>query len=348
MTMSASRKPISSALLPDEDPEKVAAEWVLRHDTGLDEAARREFETWRAADPRHEEAFARLSGLWTDFERGGENSAAQAILERVELRARKRRRRRAALSAVALLALLATAVPGLMRRDEPVERTASAALPFEPVRKLPDGSIVELNTGAEIAVRFEESTRRVVLVRGEAHFRVEKDARRPFVVEANGVAVRAVGTAFTVQLERDEVEVVVTDGRIAIDRTAPTAPPGPTAAEPAPLATVAAGNRVLVATAASPTSPPRIEAMSDAQIERRLAWRIPRLEFDGMELAQAVKLMNRENRLQIVLGEEAIGRLRISGLFRTDSPAAFVTIVTRSFGLSATQRNEFEIVLTTP
>jgi transmembrane sensor len=118
--------------------------------------------------------------------------------------------------------------------------------------------------------------------------------------------------------------------------------------EKAPLATVAAGNRVFVATASPLPSPPRIEPMTDAQIENRLAWRIPRLDFDGMELAQAVKLMNRENRLQIVLGDEAIGRLRISGVFRTDSPAAFVTIVTRSFGLSATQRSEFEIVLNSP
>jgi transmembrane sensor len=224
----------------------------------------------------------------------------------------------------------------------------SAAVSFEPVRKLPDGSIVELNTGAEIAVRFEDSTRRVVLLRGEAYFRVEKNARRPFVVEAKGVAVRAVGTAFTVQLQRDEVEVVVTDGRIAINRTTAVALPSPAPVEEAPLATVDAGNRVLVATASTLPPPPRIESMTDAQIEKRMAWRIPRLEFDGMELAQALKLMNRENRLQIVVGDEAIGRLRVSGLFRTDSPEAFVTIVTRSFGLSATKKSEFEIVLTAP
>jgi transmembrane sensor len=251
-------------------------------------------------------------------------------------------------AAASVLVLLAVAVPRFLPHHPRSESPASVAASFEPVRKLPDGSIVELNTGAEIAVRFEDSTRRVVLLRGEAHFRVEKDASRPFVVEANGVAVRAVGTAFTVQLERDALEVVVTDGRIAIDRPAAAAPAGPAAAAPAPLATVAAGNRVFVATTSQLPSSPRIEPMTDAQIEKRLAWRIPRLDFDGMELAEAVKCMNRENRLQIVLGDEAIGRLRISGVFRTDSPAAFVTIVTRSFGLSATQRNESEIILNAP
>ena len=70
----------------------------------------------------------------------------------------------------------------------------AAAVGYES-RALDDGTVVELNGGAEIEVQFTAAERRLRLVRGEAHFQVAKNPLRPFVVEAGGVAVRAVGTA---------------------------------------------------------------------------------------------------------------------------------------------------------
>ena len=61
---------------------------------------------------------------------------------------------------------------------------------------LADGSVLELNGDTEAEVRFTAAERRVRLARGEAHFTVAKNSARPFWVEANDVAVRAVGTAF--------------------------------------------------------------------------------------------------------------------------------------------------------
>jgi transmembrane sensor len=57
----------------------------------------------------------------------------------------------------------------------------------------------------------------VVLERGEAHFQVAKNPARPFVVVARGVEIRAVGTAFSVGLESTRVEVLVTEGQVAVE-----------------------------------------------------------------------------------------------------------------------------------
>ena len=54
------------------------------------------------------------------------------------------------------------------------------------VRTLADGSVVELNKGAEIAVDFSGAERHIRLLRGEAHFTVEPDPSRPFVVSVAG------------------------------------------------------------------------------------------------------------------------------------------------------------------
>jgi transmembrane sensor len=80
---------------------------------------------------------------------------------------------------------------------------------------LPDGSLVELKEGSRIAVDFSAEQRQVRLV-GEAHFQVARDAARPFVVNAQGVMVRAVGTAFSVRVDSDEVQVLVTHGSVHV------------------------------------------------------------------------------------------------------------------------------------
>jgi len=336
--------------------ETMASDWVLRREAGMNAAEERELAAWRASDPRHDEAFRLLEQTSAVFHRAHRTGAATAIITKLEMRARQRRNRRrqtvVALGAVAVLALSV-----IFWRQRPFEampaRSGHAEIASDLVRKLPDGSIVELNAGAEISVQYEPKVRRVRLVHGEAHFRVEKDASRPFLVQAGGVEVRAVGTAFTVQLQTQAVEVVVTEGRVAVEKTPDpvalatdsSAAAVPAPAVPPPLAFVEAGNRIVVDLAPKLDVAPEIKPMTAVQIDERLAWRLPRLEFGGMELAQAVALMNRYNRLQISLEEASIKNLRVSGVFRADNPEGFVRIVEGTFGLVAERRSESEIIL---
>ena len=334
--------------------EATASDWVLRGEAGLSAAEEGELAVWRAADPRHDEALLLLEQTSAVFQRAQRKGAATAVITKLQVRARQRRsRRRQTAMAVGCVAVLALSVLFWTRRGfEPVPAVPVAAA-SDLVRKLPDGSIVELNTGADISVQYEATVRRVRLLHGEAHFRVEKDAARPFLVQAGGVEVRAVGTAFTVQLQAQAVEVVVTEGRVAVEKTPEPAGPAPGStsadapalAEP-PLPTfVDAGNRVLVDLAPKLDVVPEVTPMTAVQLDERLAWRLPRLEFGGMELAEAVALMNRYNRLQIALDDPAIKALRVSGVFRADNPEGFVRIVEGSFGLTAEHRSENEIIL---
>jgi transmembrane sensor len=223
-------------------------------------------------------------------------------------------------------------------------------VPAEPLRRLPDGSIVELNTGAEIIVRFEAAVRRVDLVRGEALFRVEKDAARPFVVGAGGIDVRAIGTAFSVRLDGAAVEVLVTEGRVGVNDAADGGsllPAGPAEAVPV----LVAGQSVKVATpvpAAGAVRQVEVTQISPSAQKAWLAWRIPRLEFDGVELASAVTQLNRSNRLQISLERAALGRLRLSGSFSPDDPRTFARLVAGSLGLEIEERADGSLLLRQP
>lgn len=65
--------------------------------------------------------------------------------------------------------------------------------------ELPDGSVVWVNskTTFKYPKSFDGPERRVIL-EGEAHFQVKKDASKPFIVETPGGEVRVLGTAFNV------------------------------------------------------------------------------------------------------------------------------------------------------
>lgn len=227
-------------------------------------------------------------------------------------------------------------------RPEPSRVAQSAAA----IRRLPDGSILELNGGARIAVKFEPARRLVELEAGEALFHVEKDSARPFVVRVAGVDVRAVGTAFSVKLEGAAVEVLVTEGRVGVEEETGGPSLLPVASADA-AAVLVAGQRLRVEPPPVSGAPRQVlvTAVGAAEMKERLAWRIPRFEFEGIELADAAARLNQLNRRQITLEGAGVGHLRISGTFYPDDPNTFARLTAASLGLLVEERNEHEIVL---
>lgn len=65
---------------------------------------------------------------------------------------------------------------------------------------LPDGSTVWLNAGSRLIYNknFDAAIREVELI-GEAYFDVKKDAGRPFIIHAQKMNIRVLGTAFNVK-----------------------------------------------------------------------------------------------------------------------------------------------------
>jgi transmembrane sensor len=251
---------------------------------------------------------------------------------------RRRRRGLAAAACVAAVVLLAALLPILPPAAAPAAAAAAPTAVKRPDRRvLPDGSAVELAAGAEYRLEFTATRRAVELLRGEALFTVRSDPDRPFIVAAGGVAVRAVGTEFAVRLGPEHVGVLVTEGRVAVDRPEAAAVP-PTL--------VSAGNRLaLASTAAADEPPPVPEPVAPAALATALAWRFQRVEFTATPLAEAVALMNAENVRQLALADAATGELRITGVFWTNDPAGFARLLESSLGLRTARRADGTLVL---
>jgi transmembrane sensor len=226
--------------------------------------------------------------------------------------------------------------------------TAGSAVIVPEQRILPDGSKIDLKPGAVVRVNFSEGARQVALLQGEAHFLVMKDAQRPFVVSAGGVEVRAVGTAFSVQLENRQVDVLVTEGRVAVER-APATTENPSGAVPVPppaLAMLDAGRRVVIERYAPTTVPaPVINQLTAAEIDARLAWRAPRLDFTRTPLAEALPLIIRHSQVQVLLADPSIGQVRLSGILRADNVETLLRLLEAEHGLRAEWRGPAEVIL---
>jgi transmembrane sensor len=329
--------------------DAAAARWVARRDAGLSEAEQGQFAQWCAESPLHAEAIARFEGLWSSLGRPRRTGVAPVLQSEMDQLRRQQRRRRtrlgaaAAAGAVLLMAgswlAVRSTLPG---RVTPVAAVAHTTLLAPERRELPDGSQVDLRSGSEIELDFTTARRRILLRRGEAHFVVAKNPDRPFIVSAGGIEVRAVGTVFSVQLGVSQVEVLVTEGRVAVEKPAagaprteadPTTPTLPVDREP--LAFVDAGNRLEVEVALQPVAPPEVQPVAQAEMSKRLAWRTPQVEFSGAPLSEVILVLNRYQQTPFVLGDAGLAGVSVSGLFRADDTEVFIGLLRAGFGIAA-------------
>ena len=339
--------------------EATASAWLARRDRGLTAAEQDGYFEWLRADPRHGAMIAHLEKTWGALDALAEWRPTHSTRPNPDLLATPTPFRKSGwarrikcpltIRTLAAAAAAAVVVAGVfvfqsVSPESPASSGTVRVIPSPERLTLEDGSVVELNHGGKLEIDFSSETRRVRLVRGEAHFTVTKNPARPFIVEANGVAVRAVGTAFNVRHSAVAVEGLVTEGQVQVERSiAVVAASAPTPLAPAPTALVA-GERAIVDTTA-PTAQLVVATVGPTEIAHALSWQGVRLEFAELPLAEVVTEFNLRNRQQLFVGDAATGRLRVGGSFRADNVDGFVRLLEASFGVSAQRRADGALVL---
>lgn len=323
-----------------EPVEQAAADWVLRHDRGLSAQDQDELSQWLAADERHREAFALHRWGWDEMDRLIGIQTTMHARPDPDLLAVPRRTRRAKIIWLGSLALAAAAAVAfvlyLPKKTSPAPLAPAPLVFVAPIeqRTLPDGSVVELNRDADIAVIFTPGERRVQLLKGEANFQVAKNKERPFIVSAGGVEVRAVGTAFNVRLDAQAVEIVVSEGRVRVDQPVSAASGGGHAVLVPELGEGQSTVVALIPTAAAPV----VTTLDGTEMQERLAWQPRLMDFTDAPLADIVAEFNRRNPVHLVLEQPVVGAMRLSASFRSDNVEGFVRLMESDFDLRAEPR----------
>jgi transmembrane sensor len=325
--MSAHHPPVS------EEIQDAASAWLARRDRGLSAPEQDAYLEWLYANPLHGRAVVQLERVWTSLNKLEEWRPAHSAVPNPDLLAPRRPSRlywlTTALAAAAAVAL--AFYVWLPARPAAAPHREAIVHPGPERLTLADGSIVELNQGAKVDVRFTPAERLVELIKGEAHFTVAKNPNRPFIVSAANVAVRAVGTAFSVARSPQEITVLVTEGKVRVDDMSP----GP-GRPPREISQLTASQRVVVNTPApNEALAAQVSEVTPAEVERALSWQGLRLEFADMRLGDVVGAFNRYNRQQLAVADEETAAILVGGNLRADNVDGFVRLLDSSFGVSA-------------
>lgn len=229
----------------------------------------------------------------------------RALAEPPQRAARPARRQALGLGLCALVAAIAI---GIWQRGAPATEYRTAAGERLNVT-LPDGSTAELNSRSLLQVRFDGTQRRVLLQEGEALFAVEKDAARPFVVDAGLGSARVTGTRFDVRRDKDQVRVVVESGSVEV-----------AGAQDSAAVPVTAGLAVRIDAGG------RAGQVQADSVPAALAWRQGQIVFTDTDLASAVRDVSRYRQHPIVLApDQGLEALRLTSVFQTADTDAFLT-----------------------
>jgi len=145
-------------------------------------------------------------------------------------------------------------------------------------------------------------------------------------------------------LSGSKVEMVVTQGEVAVDREG--APPGGPANDmpPATLAVVAAGQHVAVDLATRAMVAPLVTPLAPRESDQKLAWRVPRLHLNDTPLREVVAAINAHTVARLELADAELGSLEVSGVLRVDNIDTLLTMLERNYGVRA-ERNEAGVAI---
>lgn len=273
------------------------------------------FEQWRQADPENDRQYRNVQQIW-DATLDIPEAELRAVLARCEPAAPFRPARRRLAWAMAG-ACSAAVVGGVVYQGgwlaTPLHTIQIASARGERRQMtLPDGSVLDINTGTQAVARLYEDRRVIDLIEGEVFFAVKHDAQRPFVVEAGATRVVVTGTRFNVRHDAGGARVSVESGSVEVSS-------GPWWKRQSRALAKGQGVDVLAD-----------RTLGDVQqrdLRSLLAWQRGKIVFENTPLVQAVAEINRYLPQPARLDTPALRDHRIAGIFSVDDPEALVDML---------------------
>ncbi len=296
----------------DLDHPSDAAHWFARMQSGeASEQDHQAFRAWRDASPENARRYREVEYLWRATQAVPDKRLRSLLPDSpVPAPSAKRRYLTLGLGALGVLALTAGTLHQSGWLDSAQETVQLVTAKGERRQiKLPDGSIVDLNTDTIAHARLSVDRREVELIQGEVFFSVEHYQTLPFVVHTDLGTITVTGTRFNVRREADSVLVSVQSGSVKVQS-------GPWWRRQERL--LGAQQQVLLRQG---TEPSRVQT---ADVESLTAWQRGKIIFRNTPLETVVQEMARYLPQTLNLDAPALRQHRISGVFDIDQPETVI------------------------
>ena len=194
---------------------------------------------------------------------------------------------------------------------------------------LPDGSTAFLNKKSELTYQYNprEKTRKVVL-RGEAYFSVKHEEEKPFVIEADEILVRDIGTEFNLKAypDKDTIEIIVTSGEVQFYTLLDSG------------LNLQAGEKAIYSKRNKQFY--RIEKPDT----NALAYKTKVFSFNNTDLRTVINLLNDVYNSKIKLANEKLYACHLTANFKEDNASIIAEVIAETMGLTLTRKDD-EIIL---
>ncbi len=333
--------------------DEAALDWLIKEDQGLTPEEQDAFFDWMAADPRHSEWYCLRKQNWKQFDslvewRPEHSEEPNPDLLAVHWHESKWFRGTLAASIAACL-LIALSLWLSIGRSSDIQNgylpdVGSMAHTYE-IHRLSDGSVIELNKGAQIFIDFDANERRLQLLSGEAFFNVAKNPGRPFIVNARGVDIQAIGTAFSVNLEEESLEVLVTHGRVSVNPLTKTESEADTDSWESLQSTpeLTAGQRSYVSFSEF-AEEPLVEDINEEDLDVKLAWKHRVLAFENQPLSEIVAEFNKYHPAQLRILDREAADMYMTATFRSSNLDGFLRLLELTMPV-AVERGDTDITI---
>jgi transmembrane sensor len=318
-----------------------AAEWVMKNDRGLNAVEQDAFSDWLSESTEHRDAYAEHRYAWAELGRlaGLQNTDYAPVVPDLlgkdnspwYRKYLSKSKLAVALPIAASIALVFSIFAlNPFKEADPLPETKPSPFVNQILqRHLEDGSVVDLNKGAEIETHITRDERLVKLISGEANFNVEKDTSRPFIVEVSGIRLRAVGTVFNVRMEDQRVNIVVTEGTVAVQH-----PKNPDPSDSQIEESLVRENYRAVVDFKLENPFVQVNPVREEDLDVELMWQPRVIDFENAPLSQIVEEFNRRNPIKIEIEDEEIGSLRFTSIFWSNNVESFVRLLEANYGIS--------------
>ena len=348
-----------------------AAEWLSRLDADKPNGKTlADFSLWVNADPAHAQEYRRLAEQWDELNLLTQMTLpSEQVIETFETTNNKHWGWPAWLASSSFAAVFLAVVVAFFGLDDSQQVLYVTAIGEQKTITLADNSVVQLNTNSRLSVDYNDKRRGIYLIEGEAHFQVAHNPDLPFEVYTGTGVVRAVGTSFSVYIKHKQVEVVVDQGVVEIDKmpapallnkteAAQTALPVSSGVSSGMESSSIESNDTKAILKSKPTriyagakatfehhKPLQLSLEENVEIDTQLAWRTGALKFRQETLQHLVDEISRYTATKIIITDSAARDMRVGGLFEIGNTQAMFDALELGFGIKVDRIDEHLVYL---
>jgi transmembrane sensor len=230
---------------------------------------------------------------------------------------------------------------------------------------LSDGSTVYIDTDSALSASITEEFRYIVLSRGRAFFSVAPDPKRPFIVRADNVTARAVGTEFEVYKKKGgSLTIAVSKGLVQVNqvkekyrsnrrqsaKNRPFVSTVQTASEQE-LLSMKPDSSIFSGKVLEPGQGVVVDGkkpeyvVTSYDLDNDGIWRQGRLKFSNKALSEVVEELNRYLTKNIIIGDDGLNDIKINAYFKIKNREEFVATLESVYPIAHRSFSDGTVVL---